>query len=42
MLVLGLVPMVPMIFRPEGLLVRRRTAGRSAPEAAALEAPRAG
>jgi hypothetical protein len=41
-LVFGLVPMGLMIFRPERLLVRRPTAGRSAPEAAAIEAPRAG
>jgi branched-chain amino acid transport system permease protein len=40
MLVFGLALMVLMVFRPEGLLVRRRSAVRSAPEAAPqLEAP---
>ena len=40
MLVFGLALMVLMIFRPEGLLVRRRSAVRSAPEVAPqLEAP---
>jgi ABC-type branched-subunit amino acid transport system permease subunit len=40
MLVFGLALMVLMVFRPEGLLVRRRSAVRSAPETAPqLETP---
>ena len=40
MLVFGLALMVLMVFRPEGLLVRRRAAVRSAPDPAPqLEAP---
>ena len=43
MLVFGLALMVLMVFRPEGLLVRRRAAVRSAPDPAPqLEAPPVG